>query len=79
MTNPFKLYSRVKRFILYQKGNYLPKPLETYFKPFHNDTQLKNHGMGLGLYIVKSILDMHGFIFEYEHKNRSNIFKIIYK
>lgn len=61
------------------KGNHLPKTLDTYFKPFHNDTQAKNHGMGLGLYIVKSILDMHGFIFEYEYKNQSNIFKIIYK
>ena len=59
------------------KGDILPKPLKEYFKPFHNDTHSKNHGMGLGLYIVKSILDIHNFRFEYEHKDNENIFKVV--
>ena len=58
------------------KGDKLKKPLEEYFKPFHNDTKSKNHGMGLGLYIIKSILDLHKFGFEYEYKENNNIFKI---
>lgn len=61
------------------KGKPLDKSLEEYFKPFHNDTQLKSHGMGLGLYIVKSILDIHEYRFTYVHENENNIFKIIYK
>lgn len=59
-------------------GNKLSKPLNEYFKPFHTDTKSKNHGMGLGLYIVKSILDIHEFKFDYSYKNENNIFKIIY-
>lgn len=59
------------------KGEKLKKPFEDYFTPFHNDTNSNNHGMGLGLYIVKSILDMHKMKFEYEYYEETNIFKII--
>ena len=60
-------------------GEKLEKPFEDYFKPFHNTTKSKNHGMGLGLYIVKSILDIHKMNFEYEYLDKKNIFKIIVK
>jgi len=60
-------------------GNKLSKPIEEYFKPFHNDTQSKSHGMGLGLYIVKSIVDMHDFTFKYTYIDNKNIFKICFK
>jgi two-component system OmpR family sensor kinase len=60
------------------KGEKLSKPFNEYFKPFHNQTDGKNHGMGLGLYIVKSILDIHSFSFLYEYKNGDNIFKILF-
>lgn len=82
--NAFK-YSSNKQVIIQQKedgvsfishGDKLAKSIEEYFKPFHNDTQSKNHGMGLGLYIVKSILDLHGFSFEYSYLDNKNIFKI---
>lgn len=58
------------------KGNKLEKPLQEYFKPFHNDTKSKNHGMGLGLYIVYSILHMHELSLEYDFINNENIFSI---
>lgn len=58
-------------------GEELQKPLTEYFKPFHNDTKLKNHGMGLGLYIVNAILQIHHMNLEYEHLQERNIFKII--
>jgi two-component system OmpR family sensor kinase len=60
------------------QGEKLSKSLEEYFKPFHNDTTNKNHGMGLGLYIVNSILELHNYKFEYENKEESNIFRIIF-
>lgn len=58
-------------------GEELPKPLHEYFKAFHNDTKFKNHGMGLGLYIVNSILQMHSMRLEYEYLDKQNVFKII--
>lgn len=58
------------------KGDKLPKDIKEYFKPFHNDTQDKNHGMGLGLYIINSIVLMHEFTFEYKYENENNIFLI---
>lgn len=60
------------------KGPKLSKALEEYFKPFHNETKSKNHGMGLGLYIIYSILQMHNFKIEYTYMNEKNIFRIIF-
>lgn len=59
-------------------GPALQKPLEEYYKPFHNDTQNKHHGMGLGIYIVYSILQMHDMRLEYRHDDFKNIFSIVY-
>ena len=59
------------------KGEKLKKPLDDYFEAYHNDTKSKNHGMGLGLYIVHEILKMHNINLEYEYVNGFNIFKIL--
>ena len=73
------LIKRDKNQLLFiSNGEKLSKPLEEYFKPFHNETKMKNHGMGLGLYIVYSILQMHKMEFEYEYQENQNIFKIIF-
>ena len=58
------------------KGKALKHPLESYFKAFHNDTSNKNHGMGLGLYIVNSILTIHSMQLDYFYKDEKNIFII---
>ncbi|MDB2562293.1 ArsS family sensor histidine kinase [Sulfurimonas sp.] len=63
--------------LIISNGKKLQKPLHEYFKAFHNDTKLKNHGMGLGLYIVNNILHMHKMNLEYEYLEDTNIFKII--
>ena len=57
-------------------GKKLNKPLEDYYKPFHNDTHSKNHGMGLGLYMVYSILSLHNKELSYKNINNQNIFSI---
>ena len=55
------------------KGEKLSEPLENYFKPFHTS----KGGLGLGLYIVKSILDIHHMTLRYTYKNGENIFTVI--
>ena len=55
------------------KGEALKEPLEHYFKPFHTSKQ----GLGLGLYIVKSILDIHHMELEYRHEDGQNIFTVV--
>lgn len=67
-----------KEIVFVSNGNKLEKDFEEYFEPFHNTVKSKSHGMGLGLYIVKSILDIHEFDFKYEFSNNQNFFKIIY-
>lgn len=47
-------------------GEKLPYPLEEYFKPFHPS----QGGLGLGLYIVKSILDIHQMHLDYRYKEK---------
>ncbi len=64
------------KLLFISEGNALEKDIKEYFKPFHNDTKSKNHGMGLGLYIVYEILKMHNMYLEYEFKENKNIFKI---
>lgn len=58
------------------KGDELPRALKEYFKPFHNETKNKNHGMGLGLYIVDSVVKIHNMKFKYIFDNQENIFII---
>lgn len=72
-----KIVQKGKSIKFISKGEKLEKSFEEYFKPFHNTTKSKTHGMGLGLYIVKSILDMHEMDFKYKFKNGSNIFEIM--
>ncbi len=55
------------------KGEALKEPLENYFKPFHTSKQ----GLGLGLYIVKSILDIHHMELDYQHEDGQNIFMVV--
>jgi two-component system OmpR family sensor kinase len=54
------------------KGEALSEPLENYFKPFHTS----KGGLGLGLYIVKSILDIHMMELSYSYQNGENIFTV---
>lgn len=54
-------------------GEKLKEPIENYYQPFH---QSKN-GLGLGLYIVKSILDIHHLEFNYSHHQGVNVFMIL--
>ncbi|QOR61499.1 ArsS family sensor histidine kinase [Sulfurovum sp. ST-21] len=54
------------------KGEALKEPLEEYFKPFHTS----KGGLGLGLYIVKSILDIHKMTLAYRYEEGKNIFTV---
>ena len=54
-------------------GEPLKGSIKEYFQPFH----ASKGGLGLGLYIVKSILDIHQMTLKYQHKEGENSFIII--
>ncbi len=61
------------KLVIINKGEALKEPLENYFKPFHTSKK----GLGLGLYIVKSILDIHQMELHYTYENGQNIFTVV--
>ena len=63
-----------RRLVLSNRGKKLPGDFEEYFKPFHRSTG----GLGLGLYIIKSILDIHGMKLEYRYDDGVNYFTILF-
>ena len=54
----------------------LKEPLDYYIEPF-SQGEKKVHGYGLGLYIVKSILDIHKYRFTYQYERKNVIFSIV--
>jgi len=56
-------------------GEKLKHDLDYYTEPFSQEEK-RSDGFGLGLYIVKTILDLHHFSFTYSHKEGKNIFTI---
>ncbi len=66
-----------KKVKIISKSHALKKPLEYYIEPF-SQGEKKVHGYGLGLYIVKSILDIHKYKFTYSYHNQNSEFTIIF-
>ena len=60
------------RLIVKNIGDKLSDDFQEYFVPFRT----KSHGLGLGLYIIKNILDIHKLEFEYRYKDEFNEFII---
>ncbi len=60
------------------KGEKLPHVLESYFEPFHQQSEHQNAGLGLGLYIVKNIVDLLDLDLAYENKEKMNTFTITF-
>lgn len=54
-------------------GEKLKENIEEYHKPFHTSKK----GLGLGLYIIKNILDMHNMHLKYDYQDGQNIFTIL--
>jgi two-component system OmpR family sensor kinase len=55
------------------RGAPLEGKIETYYEPF---TKNSRDGLGLGLYLVKRIIDAHAMRLEYRHEEGENIFAI---
>lgn len=59
------------------KGGELSQPIEYFLEPFVGTA--KKDGLGLGLYIVKNILELHNFKIKYSYANGRHIFDINFK
>jgi two-component system OmpR family sensor kinase len=71
-------YANPHRIDVASKGEPLIHPLEYYVEPFSQE-QKRASGFGLGLYIVNSIVLKLGYKLEYQFKEGSNIFSIVFK
>ena len=60
------------------KGEKLEYDLEKYYEPFFSEHTNQKESFGLGLYIIKSILDVHKFKLEYSYIKEENTFRILF-
>ena len=59
------------------KGKKLEYDLIQYYEPFFSEHTNQKESFGLGLYIIKNILDVHNLKLEYNYANEENRFKIL--
>ena len=72
---PITIEANKNEICISNKGKELSKELEYYLKPFTQELSQRD-GFGLGLSIVKKVIDKHNFQLNYVYENESNIFKI---
>ena len=72
---PIVIQANKNEISISNKGKELSKELEYYLKPFTQELSQRD-GFGLGLSIVKKVIDKHNFQLNYVYQNESNIFKI---
>ncbi|RXJ93336.1 two-component sensor histidine kinase [Malaciobacter molluscorum] len=70
------LIANQKRIDVISNGKKLKNNLDYYTEPFSQEEK-RADGFGLGLYIVKTIVHMHGYKLKYSHKDNKNYFSII--
>ena len=75
ITYPIIIEANKNEISILNKGKKLSKEFEYYLKPFTQELAQRD-GFGLGLSIVKKILDKHNFKLDYSYENEFNIFKI---
>lgn len=74
-TKPVYLLIDDRKISIKSTGEPLDKPLEFYCEAFtQGDNSRSAEGYGLGLSLVKRILDKHNFTFSYQHESGFNIF-----
>jgi len=60
------------------EGKKLEYDLEKYYEPFFSQQSNRKESFGLGLYIIKSILDVHNYRLQYSYEKSENRFTILF-
>ena len=58
------------------QGEALKMAIEEHFQPFVSGSKAHGSGLGLGLYIVKNIVEQHGLVIAYEYTKGWHHFSI---
>ncbi|EAJ6151317.1 MULTISPECIES: ArsS family sensor histidine kinase [Campylobacter] len=64
--------------IVRNKGVQLKKTFDYYLKPFVREQNTQVEGMGLGLYIINNICNLHGYNLTYSYEDGYHTFKIVF-
>lgn len=75
ITYPIIIEANKNEISILNKGKKLSKDFEYYLKPFTQELAQRD-GFGLGLSIVKKIIDKHNFKLDYSYEDEFNIFRI---
>lgn len=60
-------------------GEGIPETNRDFTRAFNRAYESSSSGLGLGLYLTRSILEIHGFGFEYHYRNGINCFRVLLK
>lgn len=76
--NKVKIVSSNKQIIISNKGKALPMAIDHYKQAFVRDKSETKSGMGLGLYIIDRICNMHKFYLDYYYCEDTHNFYIVF-